>query len=91
MVSCAEPWTMEKLASQTALPRQGTRAKVFRRVHGRGCALDEEAWPTRWRGGMRLFDLICRSFSRDCGWGRRRDSYTVTIIAPSSRNMIGPI
>jgi hypothetical protein len=49
------------------------------------------AWPTRWRGGVRLFDLICRRFNRDCGWNRRRDSYTVTIIAPSSRSMIGPI
>ena len=29
MVSCSESWAMEKLASQTALPRQGTRARVF--------------------------------------------------------------
>ncbi len=35
MVSCAEPWTMEKLASQTALQRHGTRAKV----------LPTSAWP----------------------------------------------
>ena len=33
---------MEKLASQTALPRQRTRARCFRRVHGPGCALDDE-------------------------------------------------
>ena len=29
MVSCQESWTLEKLVSQTALQRQGTRAKVL--------------------------------------------------------------